>query len=317
MKLRGKILAAALLIASFGAVMKGAATLPTGFQQTIVFSGLTQPTAVRFARDGRVFIAEKSGIIKVFDTLSSTTPTIFADLTTEVDDYWDRGLLGLELHPNFPDTPYVYVLYSYDFDPVTGAGPPAWNDNCPNPPGATTNGCTILGRLSRLTANGNHMTGTEQVLLESWGQQFQSHSIGDLHFGADGALYISSGDGASTVNVDYGQYGSPKNPLADPPVPKGGLADASDGRGRCAAISKPLAMWRADPSCRAAPLSAWTPTETSFRTISSGGIERRDRATDHRVRPAQSLPLHDPAGHRSGLDRRRGLERLGGDQRAR
>ena len=52
-----------------------AATLPAGFQESIVFSGLTNPTAVRFAPDGRVFVAEKRGVIKVFDSLTDTTPT--------------------------------------------------------------------------------------------------------------------------------------------------------------------------------------------------------------------------------------------------
>src|SRR5262245_53830094 len=93
-----------------------AATLPSGFQESIVFSGLTQPTAVRFASDGRVFVAEKSGLIKVFDSLADMSPTIFADLRTNVHNFWDRGLLGLALHPNFPLTPYVYVLYTYDGD---------------------------------------------------------------------------------------------------------------------------------------------------------------------------------------------------------
>ena len=46
-----------------------AATLPAGFQESVVFSGLTNPTVVRFAPDGRVFVAEKSGLIKVFDSL--------------------------------------------------------------------------------------------------------------------------------------------------------------------------------------------------------------------------------------------------------
>ena len=40
--------------------------LPSGFQESIVWSNLTNPTAVRFAADGRVFVAEKSGLIKVF-----------------------------------------------------------------------------------------------------------------------------------------------------------------------------------------------------------------------------------------------------------
>src|SRR4029453_16444621 len=87
-----------------------AATLPNGFQEDIVFSGLTQPVAVRFASDGRIFVAEKSGVIKVFDNLSDTTPTEFANLSNRVHNYWDRGLLGLALHPQFPSQPYVYAL---------------------------------------------------------------------------------------------------------------------------------------------------------------------------------------------------------------
>jgi PKD repeat protein len=198
------------------------ATLPSNFQESIVFNGLNHPTAVRFASDGRVFVAEKSGLIKVFDNLSDSTPTVFADLRTNVHDFWDRGLLGLALDPNFPASPYVYALYTYDAPP--GQTAPVWNDACPSPPGPTTDGCVVTGRLSRLTASGNTMTGPENVLLSGWCQQFPSHSIGDLRFGADGALYLTGGDGASFNNVDYGQYGgssgSPtvKNPCGDPPA---------------------------------------------------------------------------------------------------
>ena len=60
------------------------------------------------------------------------------------------------------------------------------------------------------------MTGTEQVLISDWCQQFPSHSIGDLQFGPDGALYVSGGDGASFNATDYGQFGSPVNPCGDP-----------------------------------------------------------------------------------------------------
>ena len=65
---------------------------------------------VRFAPDGRVFVATKSGIINVFDSLDDTTPTQFADLRSKVHDYWDRGLLGHGARPGFTTgRPYVYV----------------------------------------------------------------------------------------------------------------------------------------------------------------------------------------------------------------
>ena len=101
-----------------------AAALPPGFQETTVFSGLAQPTAIRFASDGRVFVAEKSGLVKLFHGLSDTTPTTFADLRTNVHNFWDRGLLGLALDPNFPADPYVYVLYTHDA--AIGGVAPRW-----------------------------------------------------------------------------------------------------------------------------------------------------------------------------------------------
>ncbi|MFC4068822.1 PQQ-dependent sugar dehydrogenase [Actinoplanes subglobosus] len=203
-----------------------AVALPTGFQEQIVFSGLSSPVDLEFASDGRVLVAEKGGRIKIFDDLADTTPTVFADLSANVHNQWDRGLLGMALAPNFPADPYVYVLYTYDAPP--GQTAPVWNDVCTN---ASDGRCVVTGRLSRLRAAGNTMTGTEQVLLHDWCQQFPSHSIGDLAFGADGMLYVSAGDGASFNAVDYGQYpaGAPTNPCADP-AGEGGALRAQDIR---------------------------------------------------------------------------------------
>ena len=212
-----------------------AASLPPGFQEEIVFSGLTQPTALRFSPDGRVFVAEKSGLIKVFDNLSDTTPTVFADLRTQVHNFWDRGLLDVALAPNFPADPWVYVIYT--FDAAVGGTAPRWgsvngtSDGCPTPPGATADGCVVAGRVSRLQASGNIAVGSEQVLVEDWCQQYPSHSIGSLAFGADGALYASGGDGASFNFVDYGQDGAPINPCGDPPGGVGGAMSPPSAEG--------------------------------------------------------------------------------------
>ncbi|TDD23476.1 PKD domain-containing protein [Kribbella turkmenica] len=206
-----------------------AAVVPGGFSEQVVFTGLTNPTNVAFADDGRVFVAEKSGLIKVFDSLDDSTPGVFADLRTKVHNYWDRGLLGLALHPGFPADPRVYVLYTYDA--LVGGTAPKWgtvggtSDPCPSPPGPTGDGCQVSARLSVLTPSGTAVA--EQVLVEDWCQVFPSHSIGSIEFGPDGMLYAGGGDGASFNYADYGQDGltssdlTPDNPCGDPPSPTG------------------------------------------------------------------------------------------------
>src|SRR5262249_56504228 len=130
---RGLVIAAAVvsgaaLVAQAGPTGAAASTLPTGFRDSVVLSGLTNPTVLQFAPDGRIFVGQKNGVIKVYQSLTDTTPVTFANLSGEVDDYWDRGLLGLALDPSFPTRPYVYVLYTYDA--AIGGTAPRWNDAC-------------------------------------------------------------------------------------------------------------------------------------------------------------------------------------------
>src|SRR5215217_2353558 len=274
-----------------------AATLPPGFQESTVFSGLTNPTAVRFAPDGRVFVAEKRGVIKVFDSLADTTPDVFADLNVNVYNFWDRGLLGMALATNFPTNPYVYVLYTYDH--VLGATSPAprwgtpgvYSDPCPTPPGATGDGCVVSGRLSRLQAVGNVMTGSEQVLVEDWCQQYPSHSIGAVEFGPDGNLYASGGDGASFNFVDYGQDGSPLNPCGDPPggvgatlsspTAEGGALRSQDLRTSGDPVSLDGSVIRVDPATGAGaagnPLAA--SADANARRVIAHGLRNPFRFT--------------------------------------
>ncbi|MGK4591826.1 PQQ-dependent sugar dehydrogenase [Amycolatopsis sp. w19] len=192
------------------------AAVPTGFTDTVAISGLSSPTATAFAPDGRVFVAEKSGLVKVFDSLADPTATVFADLRTQTQDFWDRGLLGLAVDPAFPARPYVYVSYTLDAEP--GGTAPRWGDACPTPPGATDKGCVVTGRVSQLTMGSAGTAVSEKPLVTGWCQQFPSHSVGALAFGPDGALYAGGGDGASFTFADYGQVG---NPCADPPSPAG------------------------------------------------------------------------------------------------
>ena len=250
----GAVVLAAVLLALLSPLKANAvATLPSGFQESVVFSGLTNPTNVEFSQDGRVFVAEKSGLIKVYNDLSDATPTTFADLRTNVHNFWDRGLLGLALDPNFASNPYVYVLYTYDHQLGSNAPAPRWGDTCPTPPGPVADGCVVSGRLSRLQVDPttNTMTGSEQVLIEDWCQQYPSHSVGSLVFGSDGALYVSGGDGASFNWVDYGQDGDPVNPCGDPTA-EGGALRSQDLRAPGDPVSLDGAILRVDPKTGAA-----------------------------------------------------------------
>ena len=67
------------------------AAVPTGFTDSAVWSGLTLPTAIAFGPGGKVFVGEKGGIVKVFDSPSDPTPTQVVDLRARVQDFWDRA----------------------------------------------------------------------------------------------------------------------------------------------------------------------------------------------------------------------------------
>ncbi|HEV2903163.1 MAG TPA: PQQ-dependent sugar dehydrogenase [Gaiellaceae bacterium] len=194
--------------------------LPSGFRETVAFQGLTAPIDLDFSPDGRVFVAEKSGKIKVFSGPGDRTPSVFADLSANVHDYWDRGMMALALHPSFPETPYVYVAYAKDET--------YWGDSC-HAGDEINEDCVVHGRLSRLEAQGDAAVEPEQVLIQDWCQQFPSHSLGDLAFGPEGALYVSGGEGASYNWPDWGQAGSPPNPCSDPPL-EGGAFRSQDVR---------------------------------------------------------------------------------------
>ena len=150
------------------------------------------------------------------------------------------------------------------------------------------------------------------MLIEDWCQQFPSHSIGDLDFGPDGALYVSGGDGAELQRADYGQNGSPLNPCGDPPAGRrdqtpptaeGGALRAQDLR----TSGDPIGARRRDPPDR--PRHGRRPAGNPLARRA-----RPQRPPDHRPRPPQPVPVHVPAGHRRDLGRRRRLERLGGDR---
>ncbi len=272
------------------AVVSATPVPQSGFTDSTVLTGLSSPTAVRFASDGRVVVAEKGGTIKVFSSLAATAPSLTIDLTSAVDDFWDRGLLGLALDPRFATNGYIYALYTYDQLLDSTDPPPLWGDDCPTPPGPMTDGCVVSGRLSRIQVSGN-TAGPEQVLITGWCQQFPSHSIGDLRFGPDGDLYVSAGDGAAWNTADWGQLGgslsgtpTPPNPCGDPPDGQGVAETSPTSHGgalRSQSLRRPSgepillsgALLRLDPTSGAAaagnPLAS-SGDSNAARIVASG-----------------------------------------------
>ena len=210
-----------------------AATLPAGFEEGTVLPGVGKPQDIAMAPNGRVFVAEKTGFIRLYDNVDDTTPTLFGDLRTQVHNYGSRGLLSIVTDPGFPAKPYVYVFYT--MDAPLGATPPVYGggsfDACPkfndpgdadeDKPGWQTIGeidnCPAGSRISRLTVSSGGTMSAEKVLVEDFCQQFAGHAGGGLGFDKDGKLIASASDGSTSLFWDWGQAGSPKNPCGDPP----------------------------------------------------------------------------------------------------
>jgi glucose/arabinose dehydrogenase len=151
------------------------ATYPAGFGEGVVASGLAVPTAMDFAPDGRLFVTQQGGDIRVIKN-GSLLAASFAHFT--VDSTGERGLLGIAFDPNFTSNHYVYVYYT-----------------------ATTP--TTHNRVSRITAdpNGdNALFGSEVDLLDLPTLGATNHNGGGLHFGADGTLYVGVGENAVPSN---------------------------------------------------------------------------------------------------------------------
>ncbi len=110
--------------------LAGAVTLPAGFSHTTAISGLTRPTDVEIAPNGRIFVAERSGIVKTYSSIADTSATVAADLRTKVHNFSARGLMSLAIDPAFPTQPYIYVYYN--LDATIGGTPPLYGTRRPD-----------------------------------------------------------------------------------------------------------------------------------------------------------------------------------------
>ncbi len=208
---------------------------PTGntlVTQTVL-SGLVKPTSLDWTPDGRnLYVSQQDGIVRVArDGVLLATPTL--DFTAHVNGTSDRGLLDIAVHPDLETNPYLYLLYTYDPPEVYQH----LNDELARPDGignraarmtrvtldAATDYTTIIADSEVVLLGTNSVWDNFNAFVNSTtdfdeppagilpdgsnlrdfiATDSQSHTIGSIEFGTDGALYVSIGDGTSYNRVD-------------------------------------------------------------------------------------------------------------------
>jgi glucose/arabinose dehydrogenase len=148
-------------------------TLPHGFVASVVARGITEPTGMVAVPDGRIFVLQQTGAIRVIQN-GKLLPTALLQLNT--DSNGERGLDGITLDPNFLSNHYIYVYYTMPRNPAHN-------------------------RVSRFTVSGNTADPTSEVVLLNLPLLGGTrHNGGSLQFGADGKLYVAVGENEQPAN---------------------------------------------------------------------------------------------------------------------
>ena len=166
-----------LFIASFfisNVEVKGQVFTETGFNQVLVANGISNPTVMAFAPDGRLFVAQQTGALRIIENgVLLGTPAI----TLSVNASGERGLLGIAFDPDFTNNNFIYLYYTLS--------------------SAANN------RISRFTLNGNTISpASESVVLNLDPLSgATNHNGGTIQFGLDGKLYVGVGENANTAHA--------------------------------------------------------------------------------------------------------------------
>jgi glucose/arabinose dehydrogenase len=159
---------------------RGAVNLPTGLTQSQVVSGFTDPMDMEFAPDGRLFVAEQAGKLRVLK--SNGDLATFLDISTKVDSAFERGLMGVAFDPNYSTNRIIYLYYTRKATSTT----PVHNR---------------IVRVTSKSSGGGVVAGSEQLLLRLNNQSTNYHLGGGIDFGNDGKLYASTGDNGTPAKV--------------------------------------------------------------------------------------------------------------------
>lgn len=160
--------AIALLGALLSPLPVRSATLPTGFREVLLASGLDSPTAIEALPDGRILVAQQRGQVLLLSEDGGSRSTLLA--LGDVNWQGERGLLGLVASPDFASDGLIFVYY-------------------------TTNDDGLHNRLSRYRVQNGQVVGGETVLADF--APFATaifHMGGAMRFAGDGTLFVGVGD---------------------------------------------------------------------------------------------------------------------------
>lgn len=138
-------------------------------------SGLNSPVSITNAGtgDGRLFVNEKAGVIKIVRPDGTVVPKPFLDISDRVTSQGEEGFLGLAFHPQYAEKGYFFVNYTSMINNVRR---------------------TRISRF-KVSDDANVADPNSEDILLTITQPFSNHNAGDIHFGPDGYLYIPLGDG--------------------------------------------------------------------------------------------------------------------------
>jgi glucose/arabinose dehydrogenase len=150
----------------------------TAIDTATIISGLDTPWEIFWGPDDHIWFTERQGTVSRINPATGQRNIILT--ITDIIETGESGLLGLTLHPEFPDEPFVYLVHNYP------------------------QGSTIKEKLVRYTWNGSGLE-NPYILIENINGN-TNHNGSRLAFGPDGKLYMSTGDAWTTgysQNLNY------------------------------------------------------------------------------------------------------------------
>jgi glucose/arabinose dehydrogenase len=152
-------------------------------------------TNIVHAGDERLFITTREGAIYVAQPDGTVLTEPFLQIQQVALNNWEQGLLGLTFHPDYPNTPYLYVIYTHNFEQEIRLDRYTVMPNNPNQ--ADPDSKVVMMRIAKSPT--------------PYGWPSPVHNGGDLKFGPDGYLYIAVGDGGPDPYEAPGEAGDPFN----------------------------------------------------------------------------------------------------------